>query len=133
MRACTMREWLTSCFRIADIRLMASDRPSYEPTDSLSEGRKPTYERLPLPHVFSPNLSVGEAAWAAMGAFTRIFLGSVLFAFWGVSSALVWNSMENHFWRAVITVPLALVLLVSMSGLMLAITAIGNLITPRAK
>jgi hypothetical protein len=121
------------------IQLLAYGRwppiaPVTKPPDSLSEARKhPTYERFPLPHVFSPNLSVSEAAWAAMGAFTRIFLGSLLFAFWGVSSALVWNSMESHFWKAVITVPLALVLLVSMGGLMLAITAIGNLITPRTK
>ncbi|MGD1093565.1 MAG: hypothetical protein ABSB35_16450 [Bryobacteraceae bacterium] len=113
---------------------MPSNRPSYEHPGLLAEARKrSTCERLAVPYVFSPNLSLGEAAAAALGAFARIFLGSLLFALWGVSSVMIWNSMDSHFWRAVITVPLVLVLLVSLGGLMLGITAIGNLITPRAK
>jgi len=113
---------------------MPSDRPTYEQPDSSLQAYKRTiHERFAIPYAFGPNLRVGEAAVAAMGALARILLGSVLFALWGVSSALVWNSMENHFWRAVITVPLVLVLVASMGGLMLGIAALGNLISPRAK
>src|ERR1700721_1580650 len=102
---------------------MPSDGPSY---GSLNTHKRSIHERFAIPYVFSPNLSLGEAAAAALGALARILLGSLLFAFWGVSSAMVWNSMDNHFWRAVIAVPLGLLLLVSMGGLMLGITALGN-------
>jgi len=113
---------------------VSSDRPTYEqPDSSLQAYRRTIHDRFSIPYAFGPNLRVGEAAVAAMGALARIFLGSLLFALWGVSSALVWNSMENHFWRAVVTVPMVLVLLVSMGGLMLGIAALGNLISTRTK
>lgn len=66
-----------------------------------------------------------------MGAFTRIFLGSVLFAFWGILGALIWNSMESQLWRAIVSIPLVLLFVATMAGLMLGITAIGNLIRPK--
>jgi hypothetical protein len=109
---------------------MRSDRPSLGSTDA---HKRSIHERFAIPYVFSPNLSLGAAASAAMGALARILLGSLLFAFWGISSAMIWNSVDSHFWRAIITVPLGLLLVVSMGGLMLGITAIGNLIAPRTK
>jgi hypothetical protein len=112
---------------------MQSEHLSSEPSGQPGFLNRSVHERFAIPHTFNPNLTVGEATLAAMGAFTRIFLGSVLFAVWGVASALLWNSIASHFWRVVITIPLVLLLLSMMAGLMLGIAAIGNLISPRVK
>jgi len=52
-------------------------------------------ERLPLPHVYKPNLGLKEALAATIGAFLRIVLGSVMFAVWGACSLAVWGSFRS--------------------------------------
>jgi len=53
------------------------------------------YERFAIPYTFKPQLSVLEAMCAAAIAFLRIFLGSLLFAVWGVYTLLAWSAIHN--------------------------------------
>ena len=46
----------------------------------MNERDRPGYERFAIPYSFKPRLSLVEALVASLGAFLRIFLGSLLFA-----------------------------------------------------
>ena len=58
-----------------------------------------SYERFAIPYTFKPQLSVLEATCAATITFLRIFLGSLLFAVWGVYTLLAWSAIHNLFLR----------------------------------
>ena len=45
--------------------------------------RRPEYQRLAIPYSFKPELSLKQAVIAAITAFLRILLGSVLFGVYG--------------------------------------------------
>ena len=59
-----------------------------------------TLERFATPHTFNPALSLSEALVAVAVAFTRIFLGSLLFAIYGVYAFVAWIAIKSFFWRA---------------------------------
>jgi hypothetical protein len=87
--------------------------------------------RLAVPYIFSPNLVLGDALIAVTACLARIFSGCVLFAVWGGVSALAWSAIENHFWRAVAMLPLALMFLAALATLMIAISAVERMISPK--
>ena|SRR5579862_3212962 len=89
------------------------------------------YERLPLPHVFKPRLSLSQAAVATLGALLRIFLGSCLFALWGTSTIFIWQNIPNFLLRAGVLVPLFVVFLLSMALLMSALGSLFRAISPK--
>jgi len=91
----------------------------------MKPGRSP-FERFQIPYTFKPNLSVGEAVAAAVVAFLRILLGSLLFAFWGAYSLAALTRIRSWFWRAALAAPLIILFLVLFALLMLAITAVGR-------
>jgi hypothetical protein len=91
---------------------------------------RPMYQRLAIPYSFKPELSVPEAMVAAIGAFLRIFLGSILFGVYGWNALVLWNSIRSLFWRVVAIPPLILVFLVLFAALMAAITAMVRKLTP---
>lgn len=82
------------------------------------------YERFALPHAFKPQLSFTEAVVSVAGAFLRIVLGSLVFAFWGTYSLVAWTSIRNLFVRVVAVLLLLVLFLLTFTLLMLAIAAI---------
>ncbi len=82
------------------------------------------YERLAIPFTFKPQLSFLEAVIATAGAFSRVFLGSLLFAVWGTYSLVAWTRIHNPFLRVGVQLPLFLLFLFSFFLLMFAIAAL---------
>ena len=93
-------------------------------------GDRSVYERFAIPFTFKPRLSFTEAVIATAGAFLRVFLGSLLFAVWGIYSLVVWTAIRNLFWRIGVLLPLFLLFLLSFALLMLAISALIKMICP---
>jgi hypothetical protein len=93
-------------------------------------GERPMYQRLSIPYSFKPELSFPEAIIAAMGAFLRIFLGSILFGVYGWNALVLWNSIRSPFWKVAAIPPLILVFLVLFAALMAAITAMVRKLMP---
>jgi hypothetical protein len=91
------------------------------------------YERFAIPYTFKPQLSFWEALVATIAAFFRILLGSLLFAFWGTYTLVVWNRIHSLFWRPVVLLPLILVFVVMFTWLMVAITALARILCPKPK
>jgi hypothetical protein len=91
------------------------------------------FERFQIPYTFKPNLSVSEAVAAAAVALLRIFLGSLLFAFWGAYSLAVVTKIQSWFWRAALAVPLIILFVLLFALLMLAITALGRRLVSKAQ
>jgi hypothetical protein len=83
-------------------------------------------ERFAIPYSFAPNLSLAEACASLAFALARIFLGSLLFAFWGVGTALLYHAIGSQFWRIAVLPPALLVFLLGMAGLMAAISALAR-------
>ena len=81
------------------------------------------YARLAIPHSFKPSLSLMQAFLAATIAFLRIFLGSLLFAFWGAYSIFGVIRIQSTFWRIAAVPPLLCVFGVLFGLLMFAISA----------
>jgi hypothetical protein len=105
-------------------RLRARLFPSIEAAPN-SAGR-PVYERFAIPYSFKPSLSVGEAVVAAGAAFLRIFLSSLLFAFWGAYSLAAVLRMQSWFWRVLAGAFLIALFLVLLTLLLLAISALAR-------
>jgi len=96
-------------------------------------GRRSIAERFAVPHAFPPDLSFPEALIAVAAALSRIVLGSVLFAVWGVFSARAWSAIPSHFWRATAILPLALLFLMPFTALMVGISAAAKAISPKPR
>jgi hypothetical protein len=92
--------------------------------------RRSIAERFAVPHSFAPDLTPAAAMVAVAGALARILLGSALFAIWGVWSAMAWNAIPNHFWRAAAVPFLFLLFLLFLAGLMTAISAAVRALSP---
>lgn len=103
-------------------RLRARLFPPVEPPRRAS-GR-PVYERFAIPYSFKPNLSVAEAVIATIATFLRIFLGSLLFAFWGAYSLAALNRIRTFSWRVAVAPVLIVLFLALLALLMLAISAL---------
>jgi hypothetical protein len=84
------------------------------------------YERLALPYVFRPQMSVVDALVGVATAFTRIFLGSLLFAVWGTYTLIAWSSIRNHFWRTAAMLSLVVLFVLLFGLLMLGISALAR-------
>ena len=79
-------------------------------------------ETLGLPYTFNPGLSLGEAILAVIVAFTRIFLGSVLFSLWGVAAWMIYAAIGNPILGVLAVLPIIALFAISMAALMLAIS-----------
>ena len=84
-----------------------------------------------MPHSFPPDLTPAAACIAIMGALARIFLGSMLFAVWGVSTALLWNAIGNSWWGWAAVVLMILLFLAALAALMLAISSAVRALSPK--
>ena len=88
-------------------------------------------ERFRVPHTFNPDLSPATAAVAVLGALARIFLGSVLFALWGVSTALMWTAIGNPLWGWVAVVLMVGLFVAALGALMLGISSVVRALSPK--
>jgi len=101
------------------------------PVERPHQGGRPTYQRLAVPFTFKPALSFGEAMIGALGAFLRIFLGSILFGVYGWNALVTWNAIRSPFWRVAAIPPMILVFLLVFALLMAAISALVRKLLPR--
>jgi hypothetical protein len=115
----------TSIFQWAKALLFPPDVPA-----GLA-GDRSGYERFALPFTFKPRLSLPEAVVAVFGALARIVLGSLLFAVWGSYTYFFWSAIHNSFWRLAVILPLFAAFLVSLTVLLVAISAAVRAITTR--
>ena len=92
-------------------------------------GRSP-FERFAIPYMFQPALRPSQAAIAALRAFLRIFLGSLLFGVWGAYALLLWTSVPTPLLRVAAMIPMIALFLVLLSGVLIATTLI---LRPRAR
>jgi hypothetical protein len=112
---------------------MARVRTLLFPLADLSDQdvERSVYERFAIPYTFKPRLSFAEAVLAAIGAFLRIFLGSLLFAIWGTYSLETWAAIRSYFWRFAALLPLFFLFVLSFAVLMLAISALVRTFSPK--
>ena len=106
--------------RWPEIRALLFSNHVHEVYDASNRGK---YERFAIPYTFKPSLSVTQAFLAATIAFLRIFLGSLLFAFWGTYALFTVVRLHSTFWRVVAVPPLVCVFAVLFGLLMFAISA----------
>jgi len=83
-------------------------------------------ETFGVPHTFNPDLTLREALVAVAVAFSRIFLGSLVFALWGVAAWTTYDAIRNPILRTLALLPIVVLFLVSMAALMAAITFVVN-------
>ncbi len=102
------------------------------PIERHGHGERPAYQRLTVPYSFKPELSFTEAIIGALGAFLRIFLGSILFGVYGWNAIVTWNGIRSPFWRGAAVVPMVLLFLLLFALLMAAISAMVRKLLPRA-
>jgi hypothetical protein len=88
-------------------------------------------ERFAIPHDFPPNLTFKEALIRVAGALTRICLGSLLFALWGVGSALAWTAIPNPFLKAAALLPLLILFLLALTGVLAGVTVAVKKLSPK--
>jgi hypothetical protein len=82
------------------------------------------YKHFAVPHQFQPELTVSQAAVAALRAFLRIFLGSILFGVWGAYALLLWVSIPNLFLRVMAMIPMIALFLALLGGLLVGTTLV---------
>jgi len=78
-------------------------------------------EKFAVPHQFQPRLSLYGAFVAVMGALTRILLGSLTGALWGVQIWLAIASNHSTIWKSLAVFGLTAGLAGSLAALMWAI------------
>ena len=78
-------------------------------------------EKFAVPHQFTPHLSVYGAFIAISAALTRIFLGSLIAALWGVRIWLAVASTHSTVWKSLVILALASGLAASLTALMWAV------------
>lgn len=79
---------------------------------------------MAIPHTFKPRLSFTEALVAVIGAFLRIFLGSLIFAFWGTYSLAAWFANRSYLWRGAVLLPLFVGFLMSFALMLIGTGAL---------
>jgi len=82
---------------------------------------KSPLEQFAVPHQFQPRLSLFGATVAITAALTRIFLGSLIGALWGVEIWLAAVSRHSNRWQSLVILTLAAGLVASIAALMWAI------------
>lgn len=99
----------------------------FPPVEEHPDGaERSIYERFAIPYSFKPQLSLSEAVIAALAASLRIFLGSLLFAFWGAYSLAAVLRIRNWFWRVVVAALLIVLFLALLTLLLLAISSLAR-------
>ena len=109
--------WVRPAWAEIKSLLFSNALPSHDAAD------RGKYDRLAIPYSFKPSLSVTQAFLAATVAFLRIFLGSLLFAFWGTYSLFTIARIHGTFWRVIAAPPLLCVFAVLFGLLMWTISA----------
>jgi hypothetical protein len=99
-------------------------------TGDLERAGRGAFERFTIPYMFQPALRPTQAAVAALRAFLRIFLGSLLFGVWGACALRAWTSIANPFLRVAAMIPMIALFLVLLGGLLIATTLV---LRPRAR
>lgn len=79
------------------------------------------YGRFALPHTFQPEVRFREAVILVMGAITRIFVGSIIFAVCGAYIWYSWATIRNLPLRILAVLGLSIVFLASFGAAMFAI------------
>ena len=92
-----------------------------------------SYERLAVPFTFKPRLSVVEALIATVAAVVRIFVGSLLFAVWGTSSAVAWTTVRSPLGRIGALAALFVLFLLSCALLMFVVSIWVRAFAPRTR
>ena len=87
---------------------------------------RPIHERFAIPYSFKPRLSVTEAVIATATAFLQIFLGCLLFAFWGAYSLAALHRIRSLFWRVAVAPVLIALFLALLALLMPAVSALAR-------
>lgn len=87
-------------------------------------GDRSPLEQFAVPFMFQPELTPSQAFGAALRAFLRIVLGSILFGVWGAYALLMWVSIPNSLLRVVAMIPMIALFLVLLCGLLVATTLI---------
>ena len=87
-------------------------------------------ERFSIPYLFRPQLTLTESLTAAIFAFLRIILGSLLFALCGTGIWATWAAVDNLFLRVVAVLPLVVIFLFLFAWLMIAISALARRFFP---
>ena len=88
------------------------------------------FEKFEIPYQFQPRLSLYGGIVAIMGAMTRILLGSLFGALWGVA---IWSAAASHHAIVLkcILIPIyAAGLTLSMTALMWAVTKTTKILDP---
>jgi hypothetical protein len=97
---------------------------------AVKAGEKSPLGQFSVPFMFQPELTLSQAFTAALRAFLRIILGSILFGVWGAYALLVWTSISNPVLRVAAMIPMIALFLVLLCGLLIATTL---LLRPRAR
>ena len=103
----------------------------FPPFGGAPEAARSVGEALAIPHTFNPSLTFAGALIAVVSALTRIFLGCMLLAMWGVGTLTAWSRIHNHFFAGLAMIPLILLLLALFASLMIAISTVVTWISPR--
>ena len=90
------------------------------------DGGRWSRARFALPYSFKPQLSLLEAAIAAIATFLRIFLGCLLSAIWGSYMLAAWGWLRGHWWRIPAILLMFGAFAASFIGLMLSISALAR-------
>ncbi len=88
-------------------------------------------QRLAIPHTFNEGLGFPEAAIAVAQALLRILLGCLLFAMWGTLALWLWHAIGSRFWRGLVLVPILALFLLSLLGVMIAISVAVKAVSPK--
>ena len=97
---------------------------------SAKAGERSPFEQFAVPFMFQPQLTPSQAFTAALRAFLRIILGSMLFGVWGGYALLMWVSIPNPILRVAAMIPMIVLFLALLCGLLIATTLI---LRPRAR
>jgi|HubBroStandDraft_6_1064221.scaffolds.fasta_scaffold589942_1 hypothetical protein len=92
--------------------------------------RRSVGEALAIPHTFNPSLTFFGALIAVVSSITRILLGCMLFAVWGVGASAAWSRIHNHILGSLAMILLILLFLALFASLMIAISTVVSWIVP---
>jgi hypothetical protein len=89
-------------------------------------------EQFALPHQFTPRLSLFGAVVAIMAALTRILVGSLIGALWGVRIWLAAASAHSTVWKCFVILGLSAGLAASLAALLWAVQKVTMKLDPCA-
>jgi ABC-type sulfate transport system permease component len=85
-----------------------------------------TLDRFRTPHTFNPPLTFLEACVAVVGALTRIFLGSLLFAVFGAFIWTAWATNHDPWRRTALVLSLFITIFALLAGVLMGVQAAVN-------